>query len=55
MQFPILQIFGAISPFVYGVSLAISLACIFLLTMACAWMPARMASVIQPAEALRYE
>ena len=55
VQFPILEIFSAVSPFVYGVSLAISLVCIFLLTMACAWTPARMASVIQPADALRYE
>jgi len=29
--------------------------CIFLLTMACAWTPARMASAVHPAEALRYE
>ena len=55
VQFPILEVFSAVSPFVYGVSLAISLVCIFLLTMACAWTPARMASGVQPAEALRYE
>jgi putative ABC transport system permease protein len=55
VQFPILEVFSAVSPFVYGTSLAISLVCIFLLTMACAWTPARMASVIQPADALRYE
>jgi putative ABC transport system permease protein len=55
VQFPILEVFSAVSPFVYGVSLAISLVCILLLTMACAWTPARMASVIQPADALRYE
>jgi putative ABC transport system permease protein len=55
VQFPLLQVFSAVSPFVYGASLAISLVCIFLLTMACAWTPARMASVIQPADALRYE
>ena len=55
VQFPILEVFSAVSPFVYGVSLAISLVCIYALTMACAWTPARMASVIQPADALRYE
>jgi len=55
VQFPVLEVFSAVSPFVYGVSLAISFACIFLLTAACAWVPARMASVIQPADALRYE
>ena len=55
VQLPILEVFSAVSPFVYGVSLAISLVCIFLLTMACAWMPARMARGVPPAEALRYE
>ena len=55
VQFPILEVFSAVSPFVYGMSLAISLVCIFLLTMACAWTPARMASAVHPAEALRYE
>ena len=55
VQFPILEVFSAVSPFVYGVSLAISLVCIFLLAMACAWTPARMASLVPPAEALRYE
>jgi ABC-type antimicrobial peptide transport system permease subunit len=55
VQFPILEVFSAVSPFVYATSLAISLVCVFLLTMACAWTPARMASAIHPAEALRYE
>lgn len=55
VQFPILEVFGAVSPFVYVVSLAISLVCIFLLTAACAWTPARIASSVDPAEALRYE
>jgi putative ABC transport system permease protein len=55
VQFPILEVFGAVSPFVYAVSLAISLVCIFLLTTACAWTPARIASGVDPAEALRYE
>ncbi len=54
-QLPILEIFSGVRPFVYAVSLAISLVCIYLLTMACAWTPARMASAVQPAEALRYE
>jgi len=55
VQLPILEVFSAVSPFVYAVSLAISLICIFLLTAACAWTPARMASSVDPAEALRYE
>jgi putative ABC transport system permease protein len=54
-QFPLLDVFSAVSPMVYGVSVAISLVCIYLLSMACAWVPSRLASAIQPAEALRYE
>jgi len=55
VQFPLLDVFSAVSPMVYGVSVAISLVCIYLLSMACAWVPSRLASAIQPAEALRYE
>jgi len=55
VQFPILQIFDVVSPFVYTVSISLSLALIFVLTTACAWAPGRMASAIEPAEALRYE
>jgi len=55
IQFPILDVFGVISPGVYAASILISLACIYLLTMTCAWVPSRVASAIQPAEALRYE
>jgi len=54
-QLPVLDVFGAVSPGVYAASIAISLVCIFALTLACAWMPARVASSIDPAEALRYE
>jgi putative ABC transport system permease protein len=54
-QLPVLDVFGAVSPGVYATSIAISLVCIFALTLACAWMPARVASSIEPAEALRYE
>ena len=54
-QLPVLDVFGAVSPAVYAISIGISLVCIFALTLACAWMPARVASSIEPAEALRYE
>jgi len=54
-QLPLLEVFPAVRPAVYGVSLAISFACIFALTLTCAWMPARVASSVEPAEALRYE
>jgi putative ABC transport system permease protein len=55
VQLPVLDVFSVVSPAVYAVSIAISLACIFALTLACAWMPARVASSVDPAEALRYE
>jgi putative ABC transport system permease protein len=54
-QLPVLDVFSAVSPGVYAASIAISLVCIFALTLACAWMPARVASSMDPAEALRYE
>ena len=55
VQFPLLESFSVVTPAVYAVSLVISVACIYLLTVACAWYPARMATSIAPAEALRYE
>lgn len=55
IQFPILRIFDFVSPFVYVVSISVSLVLIYLLTMACAWAPGRLASSVEPAEALRYE
>ena len=36
-------------------SIAISVAAIYLLTLACGWYPSRLATKIQPAEALHYE
>ena len=54
-QLPVLEVFSAVSPAVYATSIGISLVCIFALTLACAWMPARLASGVEPAEALRYE
>jgi putative ABC transport system permease protein len=55
MQFPLLKVFGFVTGGVYAVSLVISALCIYLLTVACAWYPSRMATTIQPAEALHYE
>jgi len=40
---------------VFLTSLAISVAAIYLLTLACGWYPSRLATRIQPAEALHYE
>jgi len=55
VQFPILRIFDVVRPFVYAVSISIALVLIYALTTACAWAPGRIASAIEPAEALRYE
>jgi putative ABC transport system permease protein len=40
---------------VFAASIAISAAAIYLLTLACGWYPSRLATKIQPAEALHYE
>ena len=40
---------------VYVVSIVISVAAIYLLTLACGWYPSRLATKIQPAQALHYE
>jgi len=55
LQFPLLKLTGLVSNGVYLVSLVVSAACIYLLTMACAWYPSRMATTVSPAEALHYE
>jgi putative ABC transport system permease protein len=55
LQFPLLKQLGFVTARVYAVSLVISAACIYLLTLACAWYPSRLATAIPPAEALRYE
>jgi putative ABC transport system permease protein len=44
-----------VSPIVFISSIAISVAAIYLLTLACGWQPSRLATRIQPAEALHYE
>jgi putative ABC transport system permease protein len=43
------------SPGVFVSSIAISVMAIYLLTLACGWQPSRLATRIQPAEALHYE
>ena len=55
LQFPLLKLTGLISNGVYVASLVVSAACFYLLTMACAWYPSRMATTVSPAEALHYE
>ena len=40
---------------VFVTSIALSVAAIYLLTLACGWYPSRLATKVQPAEALHYE
>jgi putative ABC transport system permease protein len=54
-QLPLLEVFPAVRPTVYGISVGISLLGIYVLAMSCAWTPANLAGAVQPAEALRYE
>jgi putative ABC transport system permease protein len=55
IQFPLLDLVATISPGVYAAGMVISVACIYLLSIACAWAPSRLATALPPAEALRYE
>ena len=44
-----------ITPGVFVLSVVVSVAAIYLLTLACGWYPSRLATRVQPAEALHYE
>ena len=55
VQFPLLDLVAAVRPAVYGASLAISALAIYGLALVFGWYPSRLATTIQPAEALRYE
>lgn len=56
VQFPLLNLFfGAVRPAVYAASLAISTVAIYCLALVFGWYPSRLATMVQPAEALRYE
>jgi putative ABC transport system permease protein len=54
-QFPLLELLGTIGSGVYAAGLALAVVCIYLLSIACAWAPSRLATSLPPAEALRYE
>jgi len=54
-QLPILGAVQGLTAGVFASSLVISALCIYLLTLASAWYPSRMATSISPAEALHYE
>ncbi|MGH9835652.1 MAG: ABC transporter permease [Blastocatellia bacterium] len=55
IQFPLLDVIGWISAKVYAWSIIISVAVIYLLTTICGLYPSRLATKVQPAEALHYE
>lgn len=55
LQFPLLELTGGVSGRVFAAGLVVSTACIFVLTVACAWYPSRLATRVSPAEALHYE
>lgn len=55
VQFPLLNFMGFANPRVYTISAAISLALVYLLTTVCGLYPSRLATRVQPAEALHYE
>ena len=55
VQFPLLKLFSFLSAQVYIISLAISIALMYLLTILCGLYPARLATKVHPAEALHYE
>lgn len=57
-QLPLLPLpsdLDIIPPGVFTTSIAISVAAIYLLTLLCGWYPSRLATRVQPAEALHYE
>lgn len=55
VQFPLLDVLGFATRQVYAVSVVLSLALIYLLTIVCGLYPSRLATKVQPAEALHYE
>jgi putative ABC transport system permease protein len=54
-QFPVVVGFSIVSPQVYGLSMILSVGAMFVMTSLCALYPSRIAAVVQPSEALRYE
>jgi len=54
-QVPIISPFYWVDMHVYVVGFAMAAATIYLLTLLCGWYPSRMATRVEPAEALRYE
>jgi len=55
IQVPLVSPLYWIPARVYFIGLAVAVAAIYLLTLACGWYPSRIATRVDPAEALRYE
>jgi putative ABC transport system permease protein len=55
VQFPLLDLITPVRPAVYAVGLALSAAAVYGLALVFGWYPSRLATTVQPAEALRYE
>jgi putative ABC transport system permease protein len=52
---PLPQLLAVIPGYVFVLAIVVAVAVMYLLTLACAWYPARLATRIQPADALHYE
>ena len=55
LQFPFLDLLGPIPTQVFFAGLSLTIVALYLLAIACGLQPARLATTVQPAEALRYE
>jgi putative ABC transport system permease protein len=55
LQFPFLDLLGGVSKTVFAAGLSLTLVALYALAVACALQPARLATTVHPAEALRYE
>jgi putative ABC transport system permease protein len=55
VQFPLLDLLGFVRPGVFALSLAVSCVALYVLTVLCGFYPARLATKVQPAQALHYE
>lgn len=55
VQFPLLDIIYFVDLHVYVIALALSAGIIYAVTLTCAWYPSRLATRVEPAQALRYE
>jgi putative ABC transport system permease protein len=55
VQFPLLDLIAAVRPAVYAAGVVLSALAVYALTLVFGWYPSRLATAVQPAEALRYE